>query len=100
MKSHLIALAYALTSGFVGMFLPSASGLGVIRHPTNILFGFIYGFGWFVAGFIADVRSPNVELFGSLVWPFLVMTAIVYFLERCFRLARTAIGPSSSGSCS
>jgi hypothetical protein len=82
MKSYLIALAYALTSGFVGMILPSVSALGVIRHPTNILFGFIYGFGWFVAGFIADVRSPNVQLFGSLIWPFLVMTAIVYFLGR------------------
>ena len=82
MKSYLIALAYALTSGFVGMVLPSVSALGVIRHPTNILFGFIYGFGWFVVGFIADVRSPNVQLFGSSIWPFLVMTVIVYFLGR------------------
>ena len=82
MKSYLIAVAYALASGFVGMFLPLVSALGVMRHPTNILFGFIYGFGWFVAGFIADVRSPNVELFGSLIWPLLVMAAIVYFLGR------------------
>jgi hypothetical protein len=82
MKSYLIALVYALTSGFVGMILPFASGFGVIPHPTNILFGSIYGLGWFVAGFIANVRSRNVELFGSLIWPLLVMTAIVYFLGR------------------
>jgi hypothetical protein len=82
MKSYLIALAYALTSGFVGMILPFASGFGVIPHPTNILFGSIYGLGWFVAGFIASVRSPNVQLFGSLIWPLLVMTAIVYLLGR------------------
>jgi len=48
----------------------------------NILFGFVYGLGWFVAGFIADVRSRNVEPFGSMIWPLMVMLMITYFLGK------------------
>ncbi len=79
MKNYLIASLFALISGFVGMFLPFAGGLPIL---TNIPLGFVYGFGWFVAGFIKNVRSPNVQLFGSIIWPLVVMVAIIYFLGR------------------
>jgi hypothetical protein len=80
MRDYLIGAGYAVISAFVGTVLPMASALGPIRRPTNPLFGFIYGFGWFVGGFIENVRSPNVQLFGSLIWPFIVMLMIAYFL--------------------
>jgi hypothetical protein len=48
----------------------------------NILLGFVYGLGWFVAGFIADVRSRNVEAFGSMIWPLMVMLMVTYFLRK------------------
>jgi hypothetical protein len=80
MRNYLIGAGYAVISAFVGTFLPMASALGPIRRPTNLLFGFIYGFGWFVGGFIENVRSPNVQVFGSLIWPFIVMLMIAYFL--------------------
>jgi hypothetical protein len=82
MKNYVIAAAYALTTGFLGMFLPSVSVVGAFRYPTNILFGFVYGFGWYIAGFISDIRSPQVQMFGALVWPFFVMVTIGYFLGK------------------
>jgi hypothetical protein len=79
-RNYLIGAGYAVMSAFVGMLLPFASALGPIRRPTNLLFGFIYGFGWFIGGFIENVRSPNVELFGSLIWPFMMIVMMTYFL--------------------
>jgi hypothetical protein len=64
------------------MLLAMVSTFGPIQRPTNILLGFVYGLGWFVGGFIADVRSPNVEAFGSVIWPLLVILMVTYFLQR------------------
>ena len=77
MKNYLIALVFALVSGFVGMFLPF-----VTSGATNIPLGFLYGFGWYVAGFVKSVRAPNVQTFGAFVWPLVVMVAIVYLLGK------------------
>jgi ABC-type Mn2+/Zn2+ transport system permease subunit len=82
MKNYLIASAFALASGFVGMVLPFTTEIGGIRNPTNIPLGFVYGFGWYVAGFVKSIRSPNVQTFGGKVWPSVVMAAIAYFLGR------------------
>ena len=72
MASYLIGGSFALVSAFVGMFLP-VSTVGPIQRPTNLLLGFVYGLGWFIAGFIDDVRSRHVETFGSIVWPIVVI---------------------------
>ena len=80
--NYLISGTIALVSAFIGMFLPMVSAVGPVQRPTNLLFGFIYGFGWFVGGFVADVRSRYVEAFGSLVWPFAVLLLVTYCLGR------------------
>jgi hypothetical protein len=80
--NYLIGATIALASAFVGMFLPMVSAVGPIQRPTNLLLGFVYGFGWFVAGFVRDVRSANVETFGSLVWPFAILLLATYLLGR------------------
>jgi hypothetical protein len=81
-KSYLISAAIALASGFVGTFMPAAFNVGVFHGPTNVPLAVLYGFGWFVAGFISNFRSPNVQIFGALIWPLLVMAAITYFLGK------------------
>ena len=80
--NYLISGAVALISAFIGMLLPMVSAVGPIQRPTNLLFGFVYGFGWFVGGFVADVKSRYVEAFGSLVWPAAVLLLVTYLLGR------------------
>ena len=80
--NYLISGLIALMSAFIGMFLPMVSAVGPIERPTNLLFGFIYGLGWFVGGFVASVRSRHVEACGSLVWPVAILLLITYFLGR------------------
>lgn len=79
---YLISGSFALVSAFVGMFLPMVSTFGPVQRPTNILLGFVYGLGWFVGGFIADVRSRHVETFGSMIWPLMVILMVTYFLRQ------------------
>jgi len=80
-KNYLIGAVYALATAFVAVLLPMTTAIGPIRKPTNLLLGSIYGFGWFVAGFI-DVRFPKLETFGWLVWPLIIMALITYILGR------------------
>lgn len=83
MKNYLISAAFALASGVVGTFLPALIDVGGnLRHPTNVPLAILYGFGWYVAGFIRSVRSPDVVKFGAFVWPLLVMAAITYFVGK------------------
>ena len=82
MANYLISGSFALVSAFVGMLLPMVSTMGPIQRPTNLLLGFVYGLGWFIAGFIDDVRSPNVQTFGSIIWPIVVILMVTYFLRR------------------
>jgi hypothetical protein len=81
MRDHLIGALYALASAFVAVLLPMTT-IGAFRHPTNLLLGFIFGFGWFVGGFVENVRSPNVETVGWLIWPLLMMGLITWLLGR------------------
>jgi hypothetical protein len=82
MANYLISVSFALASAFVGMILPMVSKFGPIQRPTNILLGVVYGLGWFVGGFIADVRSSNVQAFGSMIWPLMVILMVTYFLRQ------------------
>ena len=82
MANYLISWSFALVSAFVGMFLPMVSTVGPIHRPTNLLLGFLYGLGWFIGGFLDDVRSRHVETFGSIIWPIAVILMVTYFLGR------------------
>jgi hypothetical protein len=82
MANYLISGSFALVSAFVGMFLPMVSTVGPIQKPTNLLLGFVYGLGWFIGGFIDDVRSRHVETFGWIIWPMIVILMVTYFLGR------------------
>jgi len=82
MANYLISGSFALVSAFVGMFLPMVSTVGPIQRPTNLLLGFVYGLGWFIAGFARDVRSANVQTFGSMIWPIVVISMVAYVLGR------------------
>jgi predicted MFS family arabinose efflux permease len=82
MANYLISGSLALVSAFVGMFLPMVSTVGPLQRPTNLLLGFVYGLGWFIGGFIGDVRSRHVETLGSIIWPIAVVLMIAYFLGR------------------
>jgi hypothetical protein len=68
MANYLISGSLALASAFVGMLLPMVSTVGPVQKPSNLLLGFVYGLGWFIGGFIDDVRSRYVEAFGSIIW--------------------------------
>jgi hypothetical protein len=82
LANYLTSGSVALVSAFIGMFLPMVPTVGPIQRPTNLLFGFVYGLGWFVGGFIDDVRSRYVETFGSIIWPIVVILMVTYFLRR------------------
>ena len=82
MANYLISGSLALVSAFVGMLLPMVSTVGPIQRPSNLLLGFVYGLGWFIGGFIDDVRSRHVETFGSIIWPIVIILMITYFLGR------------------
>jgi hypothetical protein len=82
LANYLTSGSVALVSAFIGMFLPMVSTVEPIQRPTNLLFGFVYGLGWFVGGFIDDVRSRHVETFGSIIWPIVVILMVTYFLGR------------------
>jgi hypothetical protein len=82
MASYLISGSLALVFAFGGMLLPMVKAVGPIQRPTNLLLGFVYGLGWFIGGFIENVRSRYVETFGSIIWPTLVILVVIYFLGR------------------
>ena len=82
MANYLISGSFALVSAFVGLFLPMVSTVGPIQRPIKLLLGFLYGLGWFIGGFLDDVRSRHVETFGSIIWPIAVILMVTYFLGR------------------
>ena len=75
---QLACLVFPLIAGTV---LP-LFGTSVLREPINLVSGFIFGLGWYVAGFVASVRSPWVVLWGALVWPALICTLLFIFWGR------------------
>jgi hypothetical protein len=64
------------------MILPAIYVSDNFSHPVNILWGFIYGFGWYLSGFIYDIRSPSVQIFGSMIWPAIVFISASYLFGR------------------
>jgi len=82
MANYLISGSLALVLTFGGMLMPMVKAVGPIQRPTNLLLGFVYGLGWFIGGFIGDVRSRYVETFGSIIWPIVVILVVTYFLGR------------------
>ena len=54
MKNFVVGLAYSILSAFAGMLLPFFSKLPQL---INLVWGPIYGFGWYAAGFVDDIRA-------------------------------------------
>jgi hypothetical protein len=81
-KYKIAGIAFAALSAFVGCLLPFVSfGLN-LKEPTNLIWGFVYGLGWYAAALLSDPKNPSAQLFGGKIWPFLVVGAIVYASGR------------------
>src|SRR5258708_23132114 len=94
MKYLIIGIAFSIMSAFVGCLLPFVSFGSNAKAPVNILWGFIYGLGWYAAGLLSDPRNPGAQLFGGEVWPLLIIGSIVYaagFLRKVRNPARAVI---------
>jgi hypothetical protein len=70
-KTIVFRLAFSFSLLIFGTFLPLFK-IGPIREVVNLLWGFIFGFGWYMAGYVANLSSPIVVIFGALVWPIIV----------------------------
>jgi hypothetical protein len=66
------------------MFLPAFIWTGQFRHPINLLWDSIYGIGWFAAGFFYNIKLHK-SLFGSVIWPLIVMVLVTALLGRAFQ---------------
>jgi hypothetical protein len=94
MKYLLIGVALSIMSAFVGCLFPFVSLGSYAKEPINIVWGFIYGFGWYAAGLLSDPRNPWAQLFGGKIWPLLIMGSLVYaagFLRNVQNPTRTVI---------
>jgi hypothetical protein len=90
----IIAIAFSLLSAFVGCLLSYVSLGSHAKEPINIVWGFIYGLGWYAAGLLSDPRNPWVQLFGGKSWPLLIIVSIVYaagFVRQLQNAARAVI---------
>src|SRR5258708_27112318 len=77
MKHLIIGIAFSIMSAYVGCLLPFVS-IGHAKSSINIIWGFIYGLGWYAAGLLSDPRNSWAQLFGGKIWPLLFMVSIVY----------------------
>jgi hypothetical protein len=73
----IIGVAFSIMSAFIGCLLPFVS-IGHAKPPINVIWGFIYGLGWYAAGLLSDPRNHWAQLFGGKLWPLLIMGSIVY----------------------
>ena len=89
----IIGIAFSMMSAFVGCLLPFVS-IGHAKPPINIIWGCIYGLGWYAAGLLSDPRNPWAQLFGGKIWPLLIVASLVYaaeFPRKVQNPARTVI---------
>jgi hypothetical protein len=94
MKYMIIGIAFSIMSAFVGCLLPFVSIGSYAKEPINIIWGFIYGLGWYGAGLLSGPRNPWAQFFGGKIWPLLVIGSIVYaagFLRNVQNPIRTVI---------
>ncbi len=82
MKNYATGFILSLASAFIGMFSAGLDFGGSFREPVNLLWGFIYGFGWYMWGFFESVRSAHAQSFGGLVWPLMLLVGLTYLLGR------------------
>jgi hypothetical protein len=89
-----IGIAFSIMSAFVGCLLPFVSLGSNAKPPINLLWGFIYGVGWYAVGLVSDPRNPWAQLFGGKIWPLLIIVSLVYaagFLRKVQNPARAVI---------
>jgi hypothetical protein len=86
--TSMMALAFQLACSVLpliaGTVLPLFS-TDLLRQPINLVWGFVFGLGWYVAGFVANLSSPWVVLWGALVWPVLVFAFLLIFSAKLYQ---------------
>jgi hypothetical protein len=80
MKIYATGFVLALLSAFAGILSPTLPLGDGFQEPVNLVWGFIYGLGWFMARFAGDAASPQVLTFGALVWPVAVLACGTYLI--------------------
>jgi hypothetical protein len=87
----MMALAFQLACSVLpliaGTVLPLFS-TDLLRQPINLVWGFVFGLGWYVAGLVANLSSPWIVLWGALVWPVLVCAFLFIFSGKFYRHER------------
>jgi hypothetical protein len=73
-----------LLSAVSGTILPGFFERPMFYHLMNVLWGFIYGLGWYVAGFFDDVGASMPALFGGIVWPVVVSICLWVLYGRVY----------------
>lgn len=85
----IMSLACSVLPLIVGTVLPHFGG-GFLQEPVNLIWGFVFGLGWYLAGFVASVRSPRVVLWGAVIWPALVCAFLFIFSRRLLQHERSS----------
>ena len=71
-----LGISFGVLSALAAFFSPGmvpSEGLG---PPVNLFWSAIYGLGWEVCAIFADVRTPNSQLIGGKIWPFLMFILV------------------------
>jgi hypothetical protein len=77
----IVPLAVTVLALIAGTILPLFGG-SLVHAPFNLIWGFVFGLGWYLAGFFASVASPWIVLWGALVWPVLICAALFVFSRK------------------
>ena len=82
-------LACSVLPLIAGTVLPLFS-TGLLPEPVNLIWGFVFGLGWYAAGFVANLSSPWIVLWGALVWPALICAFLFIFSGRLYQRERSS----------
>ena len=70
---------------FMSVSMPhSGFLLGHVREWINPIWGFVFGFGWFIVGFLTSVRSPLAQRFGEIAWPLAICFVLFTLYGRLY----------------
>ena len=89
MTARAYQLACSVLPLIAGTVLPLFS-TGPLREPINLVWGLVFGLGWYAAGLVASLSSPWVVLWGALVWPVLVCAVLFVFSGKLFQHERNS----------
>ncbi len=76
-----VRLAFSIVPLVFGTILPLFS-VGPLLEPINLPWGFVFGFGWYMGGFVANWKSQLVVLWGPVIWPIIVCISLFIISGR------------------